>query len=46
MAETTLLVVDMLNSYRHPDAEELADSVAEIVEPRSGPIGAASESLR
>ena len=43
MAETTLLVVDMLNSYRHPDAEELADSVAEMVEPLSGLIGAARQ---
>lgn len=33
MADTALLVVDMLNAYRHPDAEELAGNVAEIVEP-------------
>ncbi len=33
----------MLNSYRHPDAEELADSIAEIVEPMSDLIGAARQ---
>ncbi|WP_445165998.1 cysteine hydrolase family protein [Mycolicibacterium sp. Dal123E01] len=33
MADTALLVVDMLNAYRHPDAEILADNVAAIVEP-------------
>lgn len=31
MAETALLVVDMLNAYRHPDAEPLGDNVAEII---------------
>jgi nicotinamidase-related amidase len=30
---TALLVVDMLNSYRHPDADRLAPNVAEIVDP-------------
>lgn len=35
MADTALLVVDMLNAYRHPDAEPLADNVADIVEPLS-----------
>lgn len=33
MADTALLVVDMLNAYRHPDAEVLADNVTHIVEP-------------
>lgn len=33
MADTAVLVIDMLNAYRHPDAEPLMDSVADIVEP-------------
>jgi nicotinamidase-related amidase len=33
MADTALLVVDMLNAYRHPDAELLTANVAPIVEP-------------
>jgi nicotinamidase-related amidase len=33
MAHTALLVVDMLNAFRHPDAEILAGNVAGIVEP-------------
>jgi nicotinamidase-related amidase len=32
MADTALLVVDMHNAYRHPDADALAANVAEIVE--------------
>lgn len=43
MADTALLVVDMLNAYRHPDAEPLADNVADIVEPLSELITAARE---
>ncbi|MGW0161735.1 cysteine hydrolase family protein [Mycobacterium sp. NPDC003323] len=33
MAETAVLVVDMLNSYQHPDADQLADSAADIIDP-------------
>ncbi|BBZ22510.1 cysteine hydrolase family protein [Mycolicibacter hiberniae] len=33
MTDTAVVVVDMLNAYRHPDAEQLADNVAQIVEP-------------
>jgi nicotinamidase-related amidase len=33
MSDTALLVIDMLNSYRHEDADPLADSVSEIVDP-------------
>ena len=33
MADTALLVVDMLNAYQHPDADVLAGNVADIVEP-------------
>jgi nicotinamidase-related amidase len=38
MSETALVVVDMLNPYQHEDAEALAVSVAEIVEPLAGLI--------
>jgi nicotinamidase-related amidase len=43
MSDTALLVIDMLNAYRHEDADPLADSVAEIVEPLAGLIGRARE---
>ncbi|WP_059022028.1 isochorismatase family cysteine hydrolase [Mycobacterium sp. M26] len=43
MAETALLVVDMLNGYRHPDADALADNVAGIVEPLADLISRARE---
>ncbi|WP_046318218.1 isochorismatase family cysteine hydrolase [Mycobacterium sp. UM_Kg1] len=33
MTDTAVVVVDMLNTYRHDDAEQLADNVAQIVEP-------------
>jgi nicotinamidase-related amidase len=33
MTDTAVIVVDMLNSYRHDDAEQLADNVADIIEP-------------
>lgn len=33
MSETALLVIDMFNTYTHPDAEELADNVGKIVDP-------------
>jgi nicotinamidase-related amidase len=33
MSDTAVLVVDMLNSYQHPDAEVLIPNVAEIIEP-------------
>ena len=36
MSDTALLVVDMLNSYEHEDADALASSVAQIVEPLAG----------
>ena len=38
MADTALLVVDMLNAYQHPDADVLAGNVADIVEPLAGLI--------
>jgi len=33
MSDTALLVIDMLNDYRHPDADQLARSVADIIDP-------------
>ncbi len=33
MSETALLVIDMFNTYSHPDAEELAGNVGKIVDP-------------
>jgi nicotinamidase-related amidase len=33
VSDTALIVIDMLNGYRHEDADALADSVAEIVAP-------------
>lgn len=33
MAHTAVLVIDMLNAYRHPDAEQLANSAVDIVKP-------------
>jgi nicotinamidase-related amidase len=38
MSDTALLVVDMLNSYEHEDADALVSSVARIVEPLAGLI--------
>ena len=42
MSETALLVIDMFNTYDHPDAEQLATNVAGIVEPVSDLISRAS----
>jgi nicotinamidase-related amidase len=33
MSDTAVLVVDMFNTYQHPDAEKLIPNVAEIIEP-------------
>ena len=43
VSDTALLVVDMLNAYQHEDADALADSVAEIVEPLAGLIDRARD---
>ncbi len=40
MADTALLVVDMLNAYEHPDAEKLTASVADMVDPLAELIAA------
>lgn len=41
MSETALLVIDMFNTYRHPDADQLAANVATIVEPLAGLVSRA-----
>ena len=33
MSATAVLVVDMMNSYQHPDAEHLIPNVEEIIDP-------------
>jgi nicotinamidase-related amidase len=38
MSEIALLVIDMMNTYQHEDAEKLAPSVAEIIDPLAGLI--------
>ncbi|MCP9276828.1 cysteine hydrolase family protein [Mycolicibacterium arenosum] len=43
MSDTAVLVIDMLNSYRHDDAEALAASAARIVEPLAELIGEARD---
>ena len=36
MSDTAVLVIDMLNAYRHEDAELLAPNVADIIDPLVG----------
>jgi nicotinamidase-related amidase len=43
VSDTAVLVIDMLNTYRHEDAEKLASSVADIVEPLAGLIARARQ---
>jgi nicotinamidase-related amidase len=38
MSEAAVLVIDMLNPYRHEDADLLAPNVADIVDPLAGLI--------
>jgi len=33
VSRTAVLVIDMLNAYRHPDADRLASNTADIIEP-------------
>jgi nicotinamidase-related amidase len=33
MSDTAVLVVDMMNSYQHPEAEDLISNVGKIIEP-------------
>ena len=44
MSDVAVLVIDMLNTYRHENAELLAPNVAEIVDPLVGLISRARQS--
>lgn len=43
MSDTALLVVDMLNTYQHPDADLLIPNVAEIIDPLAKLVSRAAE---
>ncbi|GAT07238.1 nicotinamidase-like amidase [Mycolicibacterium novocastrense] len=43
MSDTAVLVIDMMNTYRHPDAEKLAPHVAEIVDPLAALVAEARD---
>ena len=43
MGDTAVLVIDMLNAYRHEDAELLIPHVADIIDPLAGVIAAARQ---
>jgi nicotinamidase-related amidase len=43
MSDTAVLVIDMMNTYRHPDAEKLAPHVAEIIDPLAALVAEACE---
>jgi nicotinamidase-related amidase len=44
MSDTAVLVVDMMNDYQHPDAEELIPNVATIIDPLAALIRRAGDS--
>jgi nicotinamidase-related amidase len=43
MARSALVVIDMLNSYEHADAEHLTSSVKQVVEPMAGLLKRAAD---
>jgi nicotinamidase-related amidase len=43
VSDTAVLVIDMLNAYRHEDAELLVPNVADIIDPLAGLISTARE---
>jgi len=43
MSDTAVLVIDMLNAYRHPDAELLTPNGADIIDPIAGLIRVARD---
>ena len=43
MSDVAVLVIDMMNTYRHPDAEKLAPHVAEIIDPLAGLVAEARD---
>lgn len=44
MAETAVLVIDMMNTYRHPDADALVPNVGKLIEPLTDLVRRARES--
>jgi nicotinamidase-related amidase len=44
MSDTAVLVVDMMNTYQHPDAEELIPNVGTIIDPLADLVHRAAES--
>ncbi len=44
MADTAVLVIDMMNSYQHPDAEQLIPNVEKIIDPLTDLVRRARES--
>jgi nicotinamidase-related amidase len=44
MTDTAVLVIDMMNSYQHPDAEELIPHVEQIMDPLADLVRRARES--
>ncbi|WP_055400099.1 MULTISPECIES: cysteine hydrolase family protein [unclassified Mycobacterium] len=44
MSDTAVVVVDMMNTYEHPDAEDLIPNVAKIIDPLADLIRRARES--
>jgi nicotinamidase-related amidase len=43
VSDTAVLVIDMLNAYRHEDAELLVSNVADIIDPLAGLINTTRE---
>lgn len=44
MSDTAVVVVDMMNTYEHPDAEELIPNVGNVIEPLTDLVRRARES--
>ncbi len=44
MSDTAVVVVDMMNTYEHPDAEELIPNVGKIIDPLTDLVRRARES--
>jgi isochorismate hydrolase len=44
MSATAVVVVDMMNSYQHPDAEELIPNVGKVIDPLADLVRRACES--
>jgi nicotinamidase-related amidase len=44
MSDTAVLVIDMMNSYQHPDADDLTPNVDKIIGPLTDLVGRARDS--